>query len=67
MNSDIVIHVKDGVVFLIGHIKSFAEKRSLIGQEIWNTYGVVKILNDLQQVTEPETAGPIKKALEITR
>ena len=56
MSSDIVIHVKDGVVILIGHAKTYAQ-RHLIAYEVWNTYGVVKVLNDLQ-VTDPEAAGP---------
>lgn len=30
-----------------------------LGQEVWRTYGVIKVLNELQ-VTLPETAGPSK-------
>jgi osmotically-inducible protein OsmY len=58
MRSDIVVHVKDGMVILIGHVKTYAEKGS-IGQVVWNTDGVIKVLNDLQ-VTEPKKAGPFK-------
>jgi osmotically-inducible protein OsmY len=58
MSSDIMLHVKDGMVILIGHVVTYEQGRS-IGQEVWNIPGVVKVLNDLQ-VTEPETAGPSK-------
>jgi osmotically-inducible protein OsmY len=58
MSSDIMLHVKDGIVILIGHINTYEQRRS-IGQEVWNISGVVKVLNDLQ-VTDPETAGPSK-------
>jgi osmotically-inducible protein OsmY len=58
MSSDIMLHVKDGIVILIGHINTYEQRRS-IGQEVWNISGVVKVLNDLQ-VTDPETAGPRK-------
>lgn len=58
MSSDIMLHVKDGMVILIGHVNTYEQRRS-IGQEVWNISGVVKVLNDLQ-VTEPETAGPSK-------
>ena len=58
MSSDIMLHVKDGMVILIGHVATYEQRRS-IGQEVWNIPGVVKVLNDLQ-VTDPETAGPSK-------
>jgi osmotically-inducible protein OsmY len=58
MSSDIMLHVKDGMVIVIGHVNTYEQRRS-IGQEIWNIPGVVKVLNDLQ-VTDPETAGPSK-------
>jgi osmotically-inducible protein OsmY len=53
------ISVNNGTVILAGRVKTYRERR-LIGQEVWNTHGVIKVLNDLQ-VTEPETAGPSKK------
>ena len=52
----IVISVHNGIVVLTGHIRTYNERR-LVGQEVWRTYGVVKVLNELQ-VTLPETAGP---------
>ena len=52
------ITVNNQMVTLTGHVKNYQERR-LIG-EVWNTPGVAKVLNDLQ-VTEPETAGPVKK------
>jgi osmotically-inducible protein OsmY len=54
--SSIVVSVEDGIVILTGHVKTYKERR-LVGQEVWRTCGVVKVLNELQ-VTEPETAGP---------
>jgi osmotically-inducible protein OsmY len=54
--SSIVVSVEDGIVILTGHVKTYKERR-LLGQEVWRTCGVVKVLNELQ-VTEPETAGP---------
>ena len=54
----IAISVEDGIVILTGHVKTYKERR-LVGQEVWRTCGVVKVLNELQ-VTEPETAGPSK-------
>jgi len=59
--SDIVLDsiafsVEDGIVILTGHVKTYKERR-LVGQEVWRTCGVVKVLNELQ-VTLPETAGP---------
>jgi osmotically-inducible protein OsmY len=56
--SSIVVSVEDGIVILTGHVKTYKERR-LVGQEVWRTCGVVKVLNELQ-VTEPETAGPSK-------
>src|SRR6185437_9695235 len=52
----IAISVEDGIVILTGHVKTYKERR-LVGQEVWRTCGVVKVLNELQ-VTLPETAGP---------
>ena len=54
----IAISVDNGIVILTGHVKTYKERR-LIGQEVWRTCGVVKVLNELQ-VSEPETAGPSK-------
>lgn len=54
----IAISVEDGIVILTGHVKTYKERR-LVGQEVWRTCGVVKVLNELQ-VNEPETAGPSK-------
>lgn len=51
----ITISVANGAVILTGHVKTYRERR-LIGQEVWNTCGVVKVLNDLY-VIQPETAG----------
>lgn len=59
----IAISVEDGIVILTGHVKTYKERR-LVGQEVWRTCGVVKILNELQ-VTEPETAGPSKILQEV--
>ena len=53
-----MLHVKDGMVILIGHVNTYEQRRS-VGQEVWNIPGVVKVLNDLQ-VIDPETAGPSK-------
>ena len=52
------IYAKEGVVILTGYAKTYAE-RQLIGQQVLNTHGVVKVLNDLQ-VTEPERPGTIR-------
>ena len=54
----IKISVENGIVVLTGYVKTYRERR-LIGQEVWTTVSVVKVLNELQ-VTEPETAGPSK-------
>ena len=54
----IVISVDNGIVILTGHVKTYRDRR-LVGQEVWRTCGVAKVLNELQ-VTEPETAGPSK-------
>ena len=51
------------LVILTGHVKTYKERR-LVGQEVWRTCGVVKVLNELQ-VTEPETAGPSKILQEV--
>jgi osmotically-inducible protein OsmY len=54
----IVISVHNGIVVLTGHVKTYNERR-FVGQEVWRTRGVVKVLNELR-VSEPETAGPSK-------
>jgi osmotically-inducible protein OsmY len=54
----IAISVDNGIVVLTGRVKTY-KRRRLVGQEVWRTCGVVKVLNELQ-VTEPETAGPSK-------
>jgi osmotically-inducible protein OsmY len=59
----IAISVEDGIVILTGRVKTYKERR-LVGQEVWRTCGVVKVLNELQ-VTEPETAGPSKILQEV--
>ncbi|MFL6380734.1 MAG: BON domain-containing protein [Nitrososphaeraceae archaeon] len=59
----ITISVDNGTVILTGHVKTYRERR-LIGQKVWRTCGVVRILNELQ-VTEPETAGPSKILQEM--
>jgi len=59
----ITILVNNKTVILTGRERTY-QKRRLIGEEVWNTPGVARILNDLQ-VTEPETAGP-GKILEET-
>ena len=52
------ISVNNETVTITGHVKTYQERR-LIGEKVWNTPGVAKVLNNLQ-VTEPETAGPSK-------
>jgi osmotically-inducible protein OsmY len=59
----IAIFVEDGIVILTGHVKTYRERR-LVGQQVWRTYGVAKVLNELQ-VTEPEIAGPSKVLQEV--
>ena len=59
----ITISVYNGIVVLTGRLKTYSERR-LVGQEVWRTCGVVRILNELQ-VTEPETAGPSKILQEM--
>ena len=59
----IAISVDSGIVILTGHVKTYRERR-VVGQEVWRTCGVVKVLNELQ-VTEPETAGPSKVLQEV--
>jgi osmotically-inducible protein OsmY len=54
----ITILVNNETVILTGRVRTY-QKRRLIGEEVWNTPGVARVLNDLQ-VTEPETAGPGK-------
>jgi osmotically-inducible protein OsmY len=51
----ITISVNNEIVILTGHVRTY-EKRRLIGEEVWNTPGVARVLNELQ-VTDPETAG----------
>ena len=63
--NSITISVKDGIVVLTGHVKTYKERR-LVSQEVWRTCGVVKVLNELQ-VSEPETAGPSKILQETSR
>jgi BON domain-containing protein len=58
MGSHMTKYVKEGAIILTGYVKTYAERR-LIGQQVLNTHGVVKVLNDLP-VTEPEIAGPIR-------
>jgi osmotically-inducible protein OsmY len=58
MMDSITISVENGTVVLTGQVKTYKERR-LVGKEVWLTYGVVKVLNELQ-VSEPETAGPSK-------
>ena len=58
MMDSITISVDNGTVVLTGRVKTYRERR-LVGKEVWLTYGVVKVLNELQ-VSEPETAGPSK-------
>jgi osmotically-inducible protein OsmY len=59
----IAILVDNSIVILTGHVKTYKERR-LVGQEVWRTCGVVKVLNELQ-VSEPETAGPSKILQEV--
>jgi osmotically-inducible protein OsmY len=54
----LTILVNNGTVILTGHIRTY-QKRRLIGEEVWNTPDVARLLNELK-VTEPETAGPSK-------
>jgi|SRR5689334_4323893 osmotically-inducible protein OsmY len=62
VNSDgIEISVNNATVILTGYIKTYEERR-LVGEEVWNIPGIIKVLNDLK-VTEPETAGPSKQSL----
>jgi osmotically-inducible protein OsmY len=55
-SAHIQISVTDSIVTLSGTVSTYDERR-LIGEEVWNVSGVVKVLNELQ-VTDPETAGP---------
>jgi osmotically-inducible protein OsmY len=55
-SDSIMTSIDNGGVILTGRVKTYRERR-LIGQEVWNTCGVVKVLNDIQ-IIEPETAGP---------
>ena len=57
-SNSITISMDNGAVILTGSVKTYAERRS-IGREVWNTNGVVEVLNNLL-VTKPETAGPGK-------
>ena len=58
MMDSITFSVENGTVVLTGQVKTYKERR-LVGKEVWLTYGVVKVLNELQ-VSESETAGPSK-------
>ena len=55
-SNSITISTGNGAVVITGSVKTYAERRS-IAQEVWNTSGVVEVLNNLE-VTQPETAGP---------
>lgn len=57
-SNSITIFTDNGAVIISGSVETYAERRS-IGREIWNTSGVVEVLNNLE-VTKPETAGPGK-------
>jgi hypothetical protein len=57
-SNSITISTDNSAVVITGSVKTYAERRS-IGQVVWNTSGVVEVLNNLK-VTEPETAGPGK-------
>ena len=57
-SNSLTIFTDNGAVIITGSVKTYTERRS-IGQEIWNTNGVVEVLNNLE-VTKPETAGPGK-------
>ena len=54
----IVVSIHNGLVRLGGKITTHKERRH-IGRIVWNTPGVVKVLNQLS-VTDPKTAGPTK-------
>jgi hypothetical protein len=56
LRKGINISVNNETATITGHVKTYQEKR-LIGEKVWNTPGVAKVLNNLE-VTEPETAGP---------
>jgi osmotically-inducible protein OsmY len=55
--SNVEIRVFDSSVTLTGSVKTYDQKR-LIGKEVWETKGVVKVLNDLDVTDSPRTAGP---------
>lgn len=57
-SNSIIESTDNGAVILTGSVKTYAERRS-IGREVWNTNGVVEVLNNIQ-VTKPVTAGPGK-------
>lgn len=57
-SNSITISTGNGAVVITGSVKTYKERR-LIAQEVWNTNGVVEVLNNLK-VTKPETAGPGK-------
>ena len=54
----IVVSIHNGLVRLGGKIAT-SKERGHIGLIVWNTPGVVKVLNQLS-VTDPKTAGPTK-------
>jgi hypothetical protein len=57
-SNSITISTDNGAVIITGSVKTYAKRRA-IGEEVWKTNGVVKVLNNLE-VTKPETAGPGK-------
>lgn len=57
--SNIRVSVFDATATLSGTVKTY-EDRALVGQTVWNTPGVVKVLNELE-VLEPDTAGPKRR------
>ena len=44
------ISVDNGIVILTGNVKTYKE-RQLVGQEVWRTCGVIKVLNDTGHFT----------------
>lgn len=54
----IVVSIHNGFVRLGGKITTYKERRH-IGRIVWNTPGVVKVLNQLS-VSDPKTAEPAK-------
>jgi osmotically-inducible protein OsmY len=54
----IKVSVHGGLVLLEGKIRTYEERRH-IGRIVWNTAGVVKVLNQLT-VSNPKTIGPAR-------